>query len=38
VDSKDLYFALLGLKQPWTVKDVVMDVAEQETVVTVVHR
>ena len=37
MDSKDLYFALLGLKQPWTVEDVAMDVARQEIVVTVVH-
>jgi len=37
MDSKDLYFALLGLKQPWAVEDVAMDVAKQEIVVTVVH-
>jgi len=37
MDSRDLYFALLGLKQPWTVDDVSMDVAKQEIVVTVVH-
>ena len=37
MDSKELYYALLGLKQLWTVEDALMDVAKQELVVTVVH-
>ena len=37
MESKDLYFTLLGLKQPWTVEEVATDVAKQAMVVTVVH-
>jgi transposase len=37
MDSKDLYAVLLGLKEPWTVERVDMDVAHQEVVVTVTH-
>ena len=37
MDSKDMYGHLLGLKAPWTVERVDMDVARQEVVVVVGH-
>jgi transposase len=37
MDSKELYVALLGLKEPWQVEDVAMDLVKQEVVVTVAH-
>jgi transposase len=37
MDSKELYEALLGVKQPWSVERVDMDVARKEVTVTVAH-
>jgi len=37
MDSKELYTALLGLKTPWTVERVEMDMARHEVVVHVEH-
>jgi len=37
MDSKELYTALLGLKTPWTVDRVEMDMARHEVVVYVEH-
>lgn len=37
MDSKELYAVLLGVRPPWTVAAVEMDVAKQEVVVTVRH-
>ena len=37
MDSKELYAVLLGVRTPWTVAAVEMNVAKQEVVVTVAH-
>jgi transposase len=37
MDSKEMYGRLLGLKSPWTVERVEMDVAHQEVLVFVGH-
>lgn len=37
MDSKELYAVLLGVRTPWTVAAVEMNVAKQEVVVTVTH-
>ena len=37
MESKDLYQALLGMQEPWTVKDVSLDMAKQQVDVFVEH-